>query len=763
MRAVCSLLMVVVPGLVGCEQRIERGRLAESAWFGYSTAASDSSLLIGAPNEPGGGAAYVESVAGERGVEARLVGSDTTGDDGFGHAVSLSGDVAAVAAVRANAPTAVRAGAVYVFRRSGGVWSQEAKLVPPLPQAWQAFGSSVSISGNDLIVGSVDRDQPGAVDAGAAYVYRRTAGVWGAPIQLAPPSPVAEDKFGSSVAIAGNRAYVGALYRNAPSTDCGAVFAYARTGGSLNLTQTLLATVRSASDAFGASIALSAGAAQHRLVIGAPRVDTAGIQDAGAAYVFSGPPAGPLTQTALLTAEDPALNASLGYSVAISAARIAVGAPGLALQRGAGFVFGESGGVWSQSHVLLPADAVADDANGSSVALVGTAGAAVGAIGVDGGPTSNVGAVHWFALSDSSAAELGRLSAAKGVPSDLFGSSVAMGGGWAALARANEVDLLRRDSQLWSLMQTVSIPEEYEVGSLAIGTEHVAVFGRRSAPGPLPLGILQIFARSASGVWALQQSLTPDLVSDALPHENANGVVLATSGNRLVLGAPRFNGGDGRVIVYQSSGETWTPVQVLESDIATLDFDMNFGRSVAIDGDRLVVAESPSSGLMAPPPAHYGEAHVYDFVGGSFTLSQTITAPVPASLDHFARGLALSGDLLAIAGEGTTLRVYTYSAGAFSETWGTSISGLSIRTQLAFYGERLAVGVPDANYSGLTSAGEVRVYLRQADATWTLERSVRPGTPANLARLGSKLAYGSGGLLAATLSSATQIGTVHAF
>src|SRR5687767_12090697 len=121
MRAVCSLLMVVVPGLVGCEQRIERGRLAESAWFGYSTAASDSSLLIGAPNEPGGGAAYVESVAGERGVEARLVGSDTTGDDGFGHAVSLSGDVAAVAAVRANAPTAVRAGAVYVFRRSGGV------------------------------------------------------------------------------------------------------------------------------------------------------------------------------------------------------------------------------------------------------------------------------------------------------------------------------------------------------------------------------------------------------------------------------------------------------------------------------------------------------------------------------------------------------------------------------------------------------------------------------------------------------------------
>ena len=93
--------------------------------------------------------------------------ASNTGVGDFGWSVSLSGDTLAVGAVNeASNATGVNgnqadnsasgSGAVYVFTRSGGTWSQQAYLKASNTEAGDAFGYSVSLSGDTLAVGAVN-------------------------------------------------------------------------------------------------------------------------------------------------------------------------------------------------------------------------------------------------------------------------------------------------------------------------------------------------------------------------------------------------------------------------------------------------------------------------------------------------------------------------------------------------------------------------------------------------------------------------------
>ena len=79
--------------------------------------------------------------------------------------------------------SAVDSGAAYVFRRTGGVWSQEAYLKASNTDAGDRFGFGVAVSGDTIVVGAsreasnatgVNGNQAdnSATRAGAAYVFR---------------------------------------------------------------------------------------------------------------------------------------------------------------------------------------------------------------------------------------------------------------------------------------------------------------------------------------------------------------------------------------------------------------------------------------------------------------------------------------------------------------------------------------------------------------------------------------------------------------
>jgi hypothetical protein len=92
---------------------------------------------------------------------------------------------------------------VYVFERSGGAWTQQAKLLPDDGATFGLFGGSVAIDGDWAVIGA-----PG--DAGSAYAFERSGTDWTQKATLLAVDRASGDRFGHSVAVAGDTVVVGA-------------------------------------------------------------------------------------------------------------------------------------------------------------------------------------------------------------------------------------------------------------------------------------------------------------------------------------------------------------------------------------------------------------------------------------------------------------------------------------------------------------------------------------------------------------------------
>src|SRR5262249_31949093 len=148
--------------------------------------------------------------------------------------------------------------AAYVFLLSSGVWSQQQKLTASDGAAGDQFGSSVAISGDTAVVGAAG---PGL--STAAYVFLRSSGVWSQQQKLTACDAAAGGWFVFFVAISGDTAVVGAFARRSLA---GAAYVFLRRGVAWNQQAMLTASDAAASDEFGFSVAISGDTA----VIGAP-------------------------------------------------------------------------------------------------------------------------------------------------------------------------------------------------------------------------------------------------------------------------------------------------------------------------------------------------------------------------------------------------------------------------------------------------------------------------------------------------------------
>ncbi len=214
--------------------------------FGTSVAVSGDTVVVGSryedssttgvnstPNESAtfAGAAYVFArSAGVWTQQAYLkpaaVGTSQAGDE-FGISVAISGDTVVVGASREDSSTtgvngtpnesSSRSGAAYVFVRSPGAWTQQAYLKSSHPiglipgtRSGGIFGSSVAVSGNVVVVGAPGEDGSGPFESGAVYVFTRSSSTWNSPTHLTASNAGFQDNFGSSVAVSGDTAVVGA-------------------------------------------------------------------------------------------------------------------------------------------------------------------------------------------------------------------------------------------------------------------------------------------------------------------------------------------------------------------------------------------------------------------------------------------------------------------------------------------------------------------------------------------------------------------------
>jgi hypothetical protein len=156
--------------------------------------------------------------------EAKLVPGDVEAGDNAGFAVAIHGDTAVVGSAYDENKT----GAAYVFAKRGQNWVQQAKLTASDGEEGDRFGNGVAIHGDTILVGA-----PGAYPtdrAGAAYIFKRSGGGWTEQAQLTPSGSEVGDFFGSFVALDGNTAIVGALFDSTDGFFAGAAYAFGRQG-----------------------------------------------------------------------------------------------------------------------------------------------------------------------------------------------------------------------------------------------------------------------------------------------------------------------------------------------------------------------------------------------------------------------------------------------------------------------------------------------------------------------------------------------------
>lgn len=296
--------------------------------FGSSIAISEDTILVGAgavyvdefTTHPGLVDVLVRS-NGQWTYEASLQAADGLPYRTFGDAVAVWGDTAVV-----GSPTDVYtipsgSGSVFVFTRSAGTWTQQAMLVTSTGSFLDLFGRSVAISGDTLVVGAMQDDDKG-VDAGSAYVFEREGDVWTERVKLFGDDTVGGDDLGTSVAIAGDTIIVGAPGHSDVREDSGAAYVFVRTAARTWTQQAeLVASTGSNATGLGSSVALEGDAA----VVGAA-YDSSEATYAGAAYIFTRTGT-TWTEQSKLVASDGAQLDHFGYSLAMSSSSVLVGAP----------------------------------------------------------------------------------------------------------------------------------------------------------------------------------------------------------------------------------------------------------------------------------------------------------------------------------------------------------------------------------------------------------------------------------------------------
>ncbi len=253
--------------------------------FGYSVAIDGDTAAIGSfrddDNGNSSGSVYVyRRTASSWTLEAKLISSDGQEQDWFGTSLALVGNTLLIGAPSVDTSVANRSGAVYVFVRSGTLWTEASKLVPAAASPLDYIGYSVDLAGSLAVLGAPTTDFAGA-DSGASYVFARTSSGWVEQARLLPSDGAGEDMFGLSVATDGARVLIGANGHNAQGNNSGATYEFVNTGTQWVESRKLLAGDGVAGDNFGVSVAIHGDAA----VIGASWTDDQGAQS-GSAYAF---------------------------------------------------------------------------------------------------------------------------------------------------------------------------------------------------------------------------------------------------------------------------------------------------------------------------------------------------------------------------------------------------------------------------------------------------------------------------------------------
>ncbi len=651
---------------------------SENDRFGYSVDLDGDTALVGIPQDASGagysGSAYVFQWTGsDWEPQAKLIADGAYTATRLGMAVAIKGNTAVLGAPFTTVEERSFQGAVWVFTRDDGVWSEQATLIAVDGESNDRFGTSVAISQDTILVGAERGDSPGVTDGGAAYVFARQGSSWTLDAKLQAIDRAPNDLFGAAVALDGNTALVGAYWHDVDGrANQGAVYAFRRLQSGWQQQAKLTASDGAALDEFGRAVDLQGG----RAVIGSEfsSVDPA---RRGAAYVFAHDGVTWAEEAKLMSWDSGVSQQGFGRTVGISGDTLFVGAPmaavGSNLSQGAAYLFRRTAQGWAQLQKLSGADAGAADGVASAIALdagrvlLGTPNASVGS-------NDDQGAVYAFSLEDSTWSERGKLTSGMGAGNVRFGVSVdvdgrmaVVGAGWENVGASQQQGaayVFRKDGTAWSLESRVTAgdgrPFDQFGNAVAIDGNTMVVGAPFAQVGSAPTqGAVYVFNRSTEG-WAEQAKL----VTPGGESPFAFGAALSIDGDTLLVGTGNrdlVSGGEGGAFIFHRSDSVWSFQQRLQPVSGAPP--QRFGYSVAIEGNTALVGSplSDEGGDLSR-----GSAYLFQRQDDLWVEQHRLFSEDGAAGDRFGYSVDLSGDTAIVSapmrngGPGDVGAVYMY-------------------------------------------------------------------------------------------------------
>jgi len=340
---------------------------AAADWFGYSVAISGAHALVGARQDDVGAVSNQGSVSffnydGNNWVlNQKITDASATV---FGTSVAIDGNFAVVGM---GSSTGIGSANVYSFNGTNWVFTQ--KITDATGAVGDGFGNAVSISGNRIIV-SADRDDVGAnTDQGSVSIYQYNGTSWILMQKITDATGTATAEFGGSVSISGNYAIVGARWENlGANTDQGSSSIYRYTGTIWVLMNKIIDATGATGDQFGISVSIAGNYA----IIGASSDDVGANSGQGSASIYNYDGSNWILMQKLTEPSGMAGDA-LGVSVCISGIYAIVGAPlgdvGTSLSKGFVNIYIRIGNSWQKIQTIIDPAGVANDNLGRAVAI----------------------------------------------------------------------------------------------------------------------------------------------------------------------------------------------------------------------------------------------------------------------------------------------------------------------------------------------------------------------------------------------------------
>lgn len=197
------------------KQKLTANDGAANDHFGCSVAMSSDTIVIGAEYDRIGvpsiiGSVYVFARSGGGWVQQqRLNPIDPAAAQGFGFSVALSGETLVVGILDDNSYTPGSEGSAYVFVRNNGMWTQQQKLIANDGVFHNYFSTAVAISGETIAVGAFYDTVGKNAEQGEVFVFSRSGAVWTQQQKLIANDGATEDGFGITVAMSGDTLVVG--------------------------------------------------------------------------------------------------------------------------------------------------------------------------------------------------------------------------------------------------------------------------------------------------------------------------------------------------------------------------------------------------------------------------------------------------------------------------------------------------------------------------------------------------------------------------